>query len=156
VQVGKKTLYSRKRRVYIFATFLTVSIFVLLHSYPWAIYFGFCSGYTVLVFGLRRIELSNKSTGKGGSFTSGVLLTHATFLAIVVGWVWMGLALRPYLPYILTTEDSSHPFFGLGFLGVVGLLLLELIEQRMLRAKDDSAMSIANGNATDMNKEAFK
>jgi hypothetical protein len=133
-----------------------VGILVLLHSYPWAIYFGFCAGYTVLVFGLRSIELSSKSTGGGASFIPGVLLTHATFLAIVISWVWLGLVLRPHLPYILTSEDTSHPYFGLGFLGVVGLLLLELVEQRMLRAKDDSAISIANDNATDMNKETLK
>jgi hypothetical protein len=61
-----------------------------------------------------------------------LITTHLGFLAAVIGWVWLALFLRPNLPYILRTEDSSHPYFGLAFLGALGLLLLEAFEQRWL------------------------
>ena len=95
------------------------------------VYLAACLGYTVLVFGLRRIN-----TGPANQNTrppQAIALTHLTFLVAVVAWVWLCLVLKPHLPYILTTEDTSHPYFGLAFLGICGLLGIEAIEQRWLR-----------------------
>ena len=153
MQFSKDKVYSRKRRVYLVATMLTMCIFLPFRSNPWAIYAGVCAGYTVLVFGLRRAARTSKSSGEDAGPVSRLLLVHAAFLAVVVGWVWLGLALRPYLPYILTTEDTTHPYFGLAFLGIVGLLMIELAEQHQLRAVADSALSLPAGSASDVNKD---
>ena len=149
LRFGTTTKYKRKRRVYIFATLLAMAIFLPLHRQPWAIYAGVLAGYTVLVFGLRRIESSLKSSEPGSEFSSGILLTHATYSGIVVGWIWLCVALRPHLPYFLTSEDTSRPYYGLTFLGLVGLLLLEMMEQKSLRKVNDSLLSIPHGNSTD-------
>ena len=131
-----------KRMVYVVATFVTMFVFLPFRDYGWSLYLGVCAGYTVLVFGLRRIQ--QKREGNPGANVlplSRVLLVHATFLVIVIGWVWLLLALRPSLPYILRTEDSSRPYFGLVFLGVLALLLLELFEQRQLRGEAQSGVA---------------
>jgi len=146
MQNGKKTTYQRKRRVYIFATLLTMALLLPLQRQPWAIYVSVLAGYTVLVFGLRRIERRLQSLEPGSEFSSGILLTHATYLAIVVGWIWLCLALRPHLPYFLTSEDTSRPYYGLTFLGLVGLLLLEMMEQKSLRKNDDSMLLVPRGS----------
>jgi hypothetical protein len=80
-------------------------------------------------------------------------LTHLTFLAIVCGWVWLCVVLIPYLPYFLTTEDTSRPYFGLAFIGIIGLLGIETIEQHWLNpnvgniveTKETSQSSITEG-----------
>jgi hypothetical protein len=83
---------------------------------------------------LRRLKQNSVvASPENATPESGVILTHLTFLAIVCGWVWLCVVLVPYLPYILTTEDSSHPYFGLAFIGTVGLLGIEAIEQRYLK-----------------------
>jgi len=153
VQLRKKMVYSRKRRVYLVATMLTMCIFLPFRSNPWAIYVGVCAGYTVLVFGLRRIESKSRPVGEGAGSTSRLLLLHAAFLALVVGWICLGLALRPYLPYILTTEDTTHPYFGLAFMGIIGLLMIELAEQRQLRSFTDPAPSLPSGGVSYVKKE---
>ena len=150
MQFGKKkTTYQRKRLVYIFATLLTMAILLPLQRQPWAIYLAVLAGYTVLVFGLRRIGQSLQSLEPGSEFSSGILLTHATYSAIVVGWIWLCVALRPHLPYFLTSEDTSRPYYGLTFLGLVGLLLLEMMQQKSLRKVNDAPLSIPHRNPAD-------
>jgi hypothetical protein len=120
-----------KRLVYIVATIVTVAIFVPFQAHRWSIYAGACAGYTVLVFGLRRIELA--SVTAVARPIAVLARTHLSFLAIVITWVWLCVRIRTRLPYIFTTEDSSHPYFGLAFLGILGLLLLENFEQKFLQ-----------------------
>ncbi len=128
---------SRKRLVYIMATLVTMAIFLPFQTRPWSIYVAACAGYSVLVFGLRRFGAGHTAS-VAASFkpSSAIALTHLTFLAVVVGWVWLCIFLKPHLPYILTTEDSSHPYFGLAFLGILVLLGIEAVEQRWLRADE--------------------
>jgi lysylphosphatidylglycerol synthetase-like protein (DUF2156 family) len=102
-------------------------------GHVWSLYAGACAGYTVLVFGLRRIKSSSPTAQNAADKSiSSIFLTHISFLTIVVAWVWLVLFVKPHLPYILSTEDSSHPYFWLAFLGILGLLLIEAIEQRRL------------------------
>ncbi len=123
----------RKRLVYVVATLVTMVIFLPFQGHVWSLYAGACAGYTVLVFGLRRIKNSSAAAqSRAEKSTSSVFLTHIWFLTIVIGWVWLLLFVKPHLPYILTTEDGSHPNFGLAFLGILGLLLIEAVEQRRL------------------------
>jgi hypothetical protein len=125
---------SRKRLVYVAASLVAVAIFVPTYSQAWGIYVAVCAGYTVLVFGLRQLSKGARaSSNAAGELTVGTLRTHLTFLAIVVGWVWLLMFLRPHLPYFLRTEDTSRPYFGLVFLGILGLLFIEYLEQRWLR-----------------------
>jgi hypothetical protein len=124
-QVSKK-----KRLVYIVAIIVTLAIFVPFESHPWSIYVGAVAGYTVLVFGLRR--LSPAPVDAVSRQPSSVARIHFTFPAIVAGWVWLCVVSRPHLPYLLTTEDTSHPYFGLAFIGILGVLLLEYFEQKYL------------------------
>ena len=138
---GNKSLRSRKRLVYIAATLVTLMLFLPLQSQRWSIYAGACAGYTVLVFGLRRFSAS--SATQKTKPVQAIALTHLTFLAVVVAWVWLCIVLKPYLPYFLTTEDSSHPYFGLAFLGIFGLLGIEAIEQRWLRSEPVSEALIS-------------
>jgi hypothetical protein len=72
---------------------------------------------------------------------------YTVYLSIAMLWVWFLLALSPRVPYILRTEDTSHPYFGLAFLGVLGLLLLEAVEQRSLhRAANEHSQETLNGS----------
>ena len=121
-----------KRTVYIVAALAAMIVFLPFQDYGWALYLGVCTGYTILVFGLRRIQQIQQPEVSPLPLSK-ILLVHSTFLVIVIGWVWLLLALRPSLPYILRTEDSTRPYFGLVFLGVLALLLLEYFEQRQLR-----------------------
>jgi hypothetical protein len=145
---------NKKNKVYVIATLVTMIVFFPFKSHAWSLYAGACAGYTVLVFGLRRLkQKSVVASPEDATPESGVILTHLTFLAIVCGWVWLCVVLIPYLPYILTTEDTNRPYFGLGFIGTVGLLGLEAIEQRWLNpnagsiadAKETSQPSITEG-----------
>ena len=123
----------RKRFVYVMATLVTMVIFLPFQGHVWSLYAGACAGYTVLVFGLRRINRTSAAAQSAtDKSTPSVVLTHISFLTIVIGWVWLLLFVKPLLPYILSTEDSSHPYFGLAFLVILGLLLIEAIEQRRL------------------------
>jgi hypothetical protein len=88
-----------------------------------------------MVFGLRRA--TNNSTGGRALPSSDVARIHATFLVIVVAWVWLCVAIRTRLPYFLTTEDTNRPYFGLAFFGILGLFLLEGLEQRYLRPRTE-------------------
>lgn len=139
---------SKKRLVYVMATLTTMAVFLPFQSHVWALYAGACSGYTILVFGLRRAQkglpASSAATAKPASV---VLLTHLAFLAIVTGWVWLAVTLKPYLPYFLRTDDTSHPYFGLAFVGILGLLLLEAIEQRWLSPDVEIGAVAPGGNA---------
>ena len=129
---------SKKRLVYIVATFAAVGIFVPFQASPWAIYAGVCAGYSILVFGLRRVNAGVRTSPSASSpVTAGMLVTHLTFLAIVIGWVWLLNFLRPQLPYFLRTEDTTRPYFGLIFLGILGLLGIEYAEQRGLRPDEE-------------------
>ena len=124
---------SKKRKVYVMATLVAMAAFLPFQGRPWSLYVGACSGYSVLVFGLRRInEKRLASSVEDAKPASAVLLTHLTFLTIVVAWVWLCVSLMPHLPYFLRTEDTTHPYFGLAFLGILGLLGMEAIEQRWL------------------------
>jgi hypothetical protein len=120
-----------KRLVYIVATIAAVAIFVPFQAHRWSIYAGACAGFTILVFGLRRTD--PVSGAEGTRPLADIARIHLTFLAIAVAWVWFCVSIRTHLPYILTTEDTSHPYFGLAFLGILGLLLLESFEQRFLQ-----------------------
>jgi hypothetical protein len=136
-----------KKVVYVVATFVAVFLFVLFRDYGWSLYLGVCAGYTILVFGLRRIQQKRElNPGANVLPLSRVLLVHSTFLVIVIGWVWLLRAVGPSLPYILRTEDSSRPYFGLVFLGVLTLLLLELYEQRHLRGNAESGLPSSNNH----------
>jgi len=126
---------SSKRLVYVMATLVAMVIFFPFQRHAWSLYAGACAGYTVLVVGLRRIHLrSTASSSRGARLASELIRTHLTFLAIAVGWVWLCVVLKPYLPYFLTTEDTGRPYFGLAFLGILGLLCLEAVEQRWLKS----------------------
>jgi hypothetical protein len=125
---------NKKNKVYVIATLVSMIIFLPFQSHAWSLYAGACAGYTFLVFGLRRVnQKSVVASPENAKPESGLLLTHLTFLAIVCGWVWLCVVLIPYLPYFLTSEDTSHPYFGLAFLGTLGLLGIEAIEQRWLK-----------------------
>jgi len=131
-----------RRFVYIFATLTAMVIFFPFRDQPCALYAGACAGYTVLVFGLRRLKQKSASSGSGIAFpAANILLTHATYLAIVVAWIWLLTALAPHLPYAFRTEDTSRPYFLLAFFGILGLMLLEMIEQRWLRAETEPPAS---------------
>ena len=122
------------------ATLVTVIIFLPFQRQAWSIYAGACTGYTVLVFGLRRINATRaNSPTERPKPASAMILTHLTFLAVVSGWVWFCMIVRPYLPYILTTEDTGRPYFGLTFFGILGLLGIEAVEQRWLRGDNDTS-----------------
>ena len=123
-----------KKTVYTVATLVAMLLFLPFQNRPWGLYLGVCAGYTVLVFGLRRI--ARPPTAERGNTlpATRIALVHSIYLAIVIGWVWLLLASRPYVPYILRTEDSSRPYFGLIFLGVLGVLGVEYFEQRHLRS----------------------
>jgi hypothetical protein len=135
---------SKKRLVYIVATLTAMVVFLPFQSQPWSIYAGACAGYTVLVFGLQRIN-SGKANNEAENAkpASGVVMTHLSFLLIVVAWVWLCIFLRPYLPYFLTMEDTRRPYFGLAFLGIIGLMCLEFVEQRWLRLEREVGVSDA-------------
>jgi hypothetical protein len=131
-----------KRFVYIFAALATMVIFFPFRDRLWAPYVGACAGYSVLVFGLRRFKQKSRVSGSGISIPAvNALLTHSTFLAIVVSWVWLLSVLAPHLPYAFRTEDTNRPYFLLAFVGILGLMLLEMIEQRWLRAETDAGVS---------------
>jgi hypothetical protein len=121
---------SKKRLVYVVAIIVTLAIFVPFESHLWSIYVGAVAGYTVLVFGLRR--LSPVPVNAVSRQPSSIARIHITFLTAVIAWVWLCVISRSHLPYLLTTEDSNHPYFGLAFLGVLGILLLEYLEQKYL------------------------
>ena len=126
-----------QRYIYLIATLVASAIIIPFQGYTSALYVGACAGYSVLVFGLRRLAMQRwKSVvpaAIGQSSTAKILLTHANFLALVIAWIWSLIALAPHVPYILRTEDSDRPYLGLAFFGVLGLLLLEMFEQRFLR-----------------------
>jgi len=132
-----------RRFVYIFATLTTVAIFFLFRDHVWALYMSACAGYTILVFGRSLEQRGRLRESLGTYFASNVLVTHATYLTIVVGWVWSLIAIAPHVPYILRTEDSDRPYFGLAFIGILGLLFLEMVEQRNLRPRSDPGDSHA-------------
>ncbi|MBS1804262.1 MAG: hypothetical protein JST28_12915 [Acidobacteria bacterium] len=121
-----------KRRVYVAATLTGMAILLPFQHHVWAPYAATSVSYSILVLGLRRLELTPKPhlfailPGRG-------LATYALFLCVATFWIWLLIALIPHLPYILRTEDTSHPYFGLAFIGVLCLLLLEAAEQRSLR-----------------------
>ena len=125
-----------KRLVYVVATIVAIAIFVPLQAHSSSIYAGACAGYTILVFGLRRVDPASGAVVARP--LAGIARTHFTFLAIVVAWVWFCVSIRTRLPYILTTEDTNHPYFGLAFLGILGLLLLENFEQKFLQPRPAS------------------
>jgi hypothetical protein len=134
---------NKRSNVYLLATFVAMIIFLPLQNHAWAVYAGACAGYTVLVFGLRRIKKNSRvASAESAMPESGVLLTHLTFLAIVCGWVWLCIVLKPYLPYFLTTEDTNRPYFGLAFLGTVGLFGLEAIEEHWLKPDMESSSTV--------------
>jgi hypothetical protein len=120
-----------------------VAIFFPFRDHVWALYVSACVGYTVLVFGRRLQQRQRLRESLGTYFDSSVLVTHATYLAIVVGWVWSLIAIAPHVPYILRAEDSGRPYFGLAFIGILGLLFLEMVEQRNLRPRSDPGDSHA-------------
>lgn len=125
-----------RRYVYIAATLVASAILLPFQDHIWAFYLAACSGYSVLVFGLRWLALrkwrSFAPGAIGPTLTGKLLLAHANFLAVVVVWVWLLIAWAPHAPYILRTEDSDRPYLGLAFIGVLGLTLLEMFEQRFL------------------------
>jgi hypothetical protein len=121
-----------KKRVYVTATLVAMAILLPFQHDSWAPFVAASVGYTILVFGLRRLQL-NPRPPFFALPPGSVLCAHTMFLLVAVLWVWLLIALMPRLPYILRTEDSSHPYFGLAFIGVLGLLLLEAVEQRSLR-----------------------
>lgn len=145
---------NKKNNVYVIATLVTMIIFVPLQSHAWSVYAAACAGYTILFLGLRRIKQNSVvASPENAKLESGVILTHLTFLAVVCGWVWLCVILIPYLPYFLTTEDTSRPYFGLAFIGIIGLLGIEAVEQRWLKpnagnivdAKETPQSSITDG-----------
>jgi len=125
---------SPRKYVHAIATLAASAVILPFQGQTWAFYVGACTGYSVLVFGLRHLNQKARVAGSGMSMpTSRILLTHANFLAIVVAWVWLLIALAPHLPYVFRMEDSRRPYFGLAFVGILGLMLLEMIEQKYLR-----------------------
>jgi hypothetical protein len=134
--------------VYILATLAALAIFLPFQDQRWAMYVGACAGYTTLLFvrRLRQVPLRRLGEALKNLLTADVLLTHATFLAIVIGWVWVLIVLAPHLPYALRTDDSDRPYFGLAFIGILGLTLLEMVEQRYIQPRaepGDSHLQIA-------------
>ena len=145
---------NKKNKVYVIATLATMIIFLPFQRHVWSPYAAACAGYTILVFGLRGIKQNSVvASPEKPKPESGIVLTHLTFLAIVCGWVWLCVVLIPYLPYFLTTEDTSRPYFGLAFIGIIGLLGIEAIEQHWLNpnvgniveTKETSQSSITEG-----------
>jgi hypothetical protein len=136
-----------KRRVYVIATLMTMAILLPFQHDTWAPFLATSAGYTILVFGLRRLQLDPKPAIFAIPPGS-VLYSHATFLLIAALWIWFLIALTPHLPYILRTEDTTHPYFGVAFIGVLGLLLLEAAEQRALRRAADDASSESGPRAS--------
>jgi hypothetical protein len=120
-----------KRRIYVIATLVSMAILLPYQHDAWAPYVAACVGYTVLVFGLNRLEFA--PTPAIFTFPASGARVHGIYLCVVLLWVWFLIALSPHLPYILRTEDTTHPYFGVAFIGVLGLLLLEALEQRSLR-----------------------
>jgi hypothetical protein len=116
----------------VIVTLVSMAILLPFQHVAWAPYGATCVGYTMLVFGLRRLEAEPKPPVFAMPSAS-ELLSHALFLSIAVLWVWFLIVISPHVPYILRTEDTSHPYFGVAFIGVLGLLLLEACEQRTLR-----------------------
>lgn len=144
---------SKRSTVYIVATLMTMAIFLPFQAHPWAIYAGACAGYTVLVFGLRRIQQqSYPSSAANAKPASAILLTHLSFLALVVAWVWLALMLKLYMPYFLTTEDTGRPYYGLAFMGILGLMGFEAIEQRFLRPEPDSDHATCGVNSAQVKR----
>jgi hypothetical protein len=129
---------SKKRLVYTMAALATMIVFLPFRGDPWATYVGAWGGYTILVFGLRWANRPAASSVQNPKSASAVILTHLTFLAIAAGWVKLCIVLIPYLPYFLLTEDTNRPYFGLSFLGILGLMLLEAVEQRYLRPEPEA------------------
>jgi hypothetical protein len=131
-----------KKYVYLVATLVASVVILPFQGQVWALYVGACASYSLLVFGLRHLSLRRFGPAAGtGVPRSRILLIHANFLAIVVGWVWLLIAVAPHLPYFLRTEDSDRPYFGLAFIGIVGLMVLEMFEQRFLRPAFDAGDS---------------
>jgi hypothetical protein len=128
-----------KRRVYVTATLIAMAILLPFQHRVWAPYASVCAGYTVLVFGLRRLKLDPRP-GLFASVPASGVPKHGLYLCVAVLWIWCLIAIGPHLPYILRTEDTSHPYFGLAFIAVLGLLLLEAAEARSLRqtAREDA------------------
>lgn len=146
---------NKNNKVYVIATVATMIVFVPFRSHAWSLYAAACAGYSILVFGLRRIKQNSVGVSpENAKPESGVILTHLTFLAIVCGWIWLCVVLIPYLPYFLTTEDTSRPYFGLAFIGIIGLLGIEAVERRWLNpnagntvdSKETSQSSVTKGN----------
>ena len=134
-----------KKTVYTVATLVAMALFLPFQSHPWALYVGGCSGYTVLVFGLRRIAINSEKEPVNHRLPlAKILMTHSIYLAIVIGWVWLLVVCKPRVPYILRTEDSSRPYFGLIFIGVLGVLGIEYFEQRHLRSAADGVPDQTN------------
>jgi hypothetical protein len=121
-----------KKRVYVTATLVAMAILLPFHHSSWAPFVATSVGYTILVFGLRRLQL-NPRPPFFALPPGSVLYAHTMFLLVAALWVWLLIALIPHLPYFLRTEDTNRPYFGLAFIGVLGLLLLEAMEQRSLR-----------------------
>jgi len=133
-QVVLKATVRSKRFTYGLAVFVAMIFFFPFRNESWSVYLGACAGYTSLVFGLRRIERRKPSSQPRPELPAAKLaLNHSKFLVAVVAWVWLLKEAKPRLPYLLRTEDTSHPYFGLIFIGVLGLMMLELYEQRWLR-----------------------
>jgi hypothetical protein len=140
---------NKKNTAYIVATLVTMVIFLPFQNHAWSLYAGACAGYSVLVFGLRRIRIGSGAVAMGNAKpASEILLTHLSFLVIVVGWVWLCVVLKPHLPYFLRTEDTSRPYFGLAFLGILGLLGIEAIEQRWLEPNAEADAFAPENNSS--------
>ena len=143
-----RSVRSKKRLVYVVATVATMAIFTPFQRESWSIYVAACVGYTILVFGLRRV-----TAGRAGYATvyskpvSAIVLTHLTFLLIAVGWDWLCVILRTHLPYFLRTEDTSRPYFGLAFLGILGLMCLEAVEQWYIRLDGETGAFEGRNNS---------
>jgi hypothetical protein len=129
-----------KRRTYVLATVAAMAIFLPFQHQVGALYAAACVGYTILVFGLRRSQFKTPPPVISLPPT-GALLTHATYLVIVAAWVWLLIVLSPHAPYFLRAEDSGRPYFGMAFIGVFGLMLLEAAEQRSLHKRIESDAS---------------
>jgi hypothetical protein len=136
-----------KKRVYVFATLISMAILLPFQHDAWSPYVSACVGYTVLVFGLNRLQLTPPPAVLSTPPAS-ALLPHCIYLFIVLLWVWFLIVLSPHLPYILRTEDTSHPYFGLAFIGVFGLMLLEAMEQRSLRRTANDQADHSDSSST--------
>jgi hypothetical protein len=135
---GRSPAYSRKRLTYSTAAIVAAVVYFPFQSNPLSMYIAVCAGYTILVFGLRWAARSSGALARIDKSPSEMALTHLVFLAIALGFVRCAILAAPHLPYFLTTEDSSHPYFGLGFLAVLALMGLEAIEQKWLTAVPES------------------